>query len=145
MPPSAFRRSDGSSTRRVSRDSVILRTFFCMGPPFQDAGFGTVWRRPARRKVRPAPRGAPARPANPACPSASRGALLLGVGFVGAPIQAITERRYPMQKNVRKMSLSRETLRVLDSTALQQAEGGALPVQGNTTQRTALSLCFVCN
>jgi hypothetical protein len=50
-----------------------------------------------------------------------------------------------MQKNVRKMSLSRETLRVLDSTALQQAEGGAVTVQQNTTQRTALSLCFVCN
>jgi hypothetical protein len=50
-----------------------------------------------------------------------------------------------MQKKVRKMSLSRETLRVLDPSALQQAEGGALPVQQNTTQRTALSLCFVCN
>ena len=49
-----------------------------------------------------------------------------------------------MQKKVRKMSLSRETLRVLDPSALQQAEGGAVPVQ-NTTQRTELSLCFVCN
>lgn len=48
-----------------------------------------------------------------------------------------------MQKKVRKMSLSRETLRVLAPSALQQVEGGALPVQ-NTTQRTALSLCFVC-
>ncbi len=49
-----------------------------------------------------------------------------------------------MQKKVRKMSLSRETLRVLDPSALQRAEGGAMPVQ-NTTKRTELSLCFVCN
>jgi hypothetical protein len=50
-----------------------------------------------------------------------------------------------MQKTVRKMSLSRETLRVLDPSALQNVEGGAITVQQNTSQRTALSLCFVCN
>jgi hypothetical protein len=49
-----------------------------------------------------------------------------------------------MQKKVRKLTLSRETLRVLDPSALQQVEGGAVPVQ-NTTKRTELSLCFVCN
>ena len=49
-----------------------------------------------------------------------------------------------MQKKMRKMTLSRETLRVLDPSALKEVEGGALPVQ-NTSRRTALSLCFVCN
>jgi hypothetical protein len=49
-----------------------------------------------------------------------------------------------MQKKMRKMTLSRETLRVLAPSALKEVEGGALPVQ-NTSRRTELSLCFVCN
>jgi hypothetical protein len=48
-----------------------------------------------------------------------------------------------MQKKIRKMTLSRETLRLLDGSAMKEAAGGQVVVDGSM-DRTCQSLCFVC-
>ena len=48
-----------------------------------------------------------------------------------------------MKKSLPKLTLSRETLRRLDESRLENADGGA--IQGSDSMdRTCQSLCFVC-
>jgi hypothetical protein len=47
-----------------------------------------------------------------------------------------------MKKTVRKMTLSRETLRVLDRSDLKGADGAALP--GGSFDPTCMTRCFIC-
>ena len=51
-----------------------------------------------------------------------------------------------MKKTLRKLTLSRETLRQLDSSKLKDAEGGVAQARqaGGSMDRTCQSLCFVC-
>jgi len=53
-----------------------------------------------------------------------------------------------MKKTLRKLTLSRETLRQLDPSRLKDAEGGAVAqgrqIGGGSMDRTCQSLCFVC-
>ena len=48
-----------------------------------------------------------------------------------------------MKKSLPKLTLSRETLRRLDESRLENAAGGALQ-GGGSFDRTCQSLCFVC-
>jgi hypothetical protein len=48
-----------------------------------------------------------------------------------------------MQKKLRKLNLSRETLRLLDLSNLKEAQGG-IGLQGSF-DRTCQSLCEVCD
>jgi hypothetical protein len=49
-----------------------------------------------------------------------------------------------MHKKIRKMTLSRETLRLLDGSALKKATGGQRAAEADSMDRTCQSLCFVC-
>ena len=48
-----------------------------------------------------------------------------------------------MHKKIRKMTLSRETLHLLDGSAVKEAAGGLVMVAGSM-DRTCQSLCIVC-
>jgi hypothetical protein len=48
-----------------------------------------------------------------------------------------------MKKTIRKMALSRETLRMLDRSDLQGAQGGAVR-PGTSFDPTCMTRCFIC-
>jgi hypothetical protein len=49
-----------------------------------------------------------------------------------------------MKKTIRKLTLSRETLRMLDHSDLQGAQGGATIGTGESFDPTCMTRCFIC-